>query len=368
MFLLRGIPTLLLLALLTGCAAHHPKTPPVITPVAIAGVDYLPVPALCDRYHAKLSWDRRAHTITVDVRGLQIRGEENSPLITLNGIPQRLTGPLVVYHRTLMAPSSVEQWLSLTGSPPAVTPAPLPPPPAPVPTNVNQMRRIMLDPGHGGHDPGAIGPNGVREKDVVLDVARRLRDKLAGRGVDVQMTRADDTFIPLTGRTRLANERRADLFVSIHANASRNRHVYGVEAYYLREKADGSAWAYAAAGGLPPPVDEGLMAGSSRTLKAIVWDLLHAERRREAVELGMRLCRSLREQAQTRSRGVRGARFQVLRTAAMPAVLIEVGYLTNQEEEARLGDPAYRDALAESLANGLLQYVQQYAQSDGFTR
>ena len=350
---------------LVGCAAHHPRTPAVITPVQIAGVDYLPVQGLCDRYHATLSWDRRAHAVTVDARGLQIRGAENSPLITLNGIPQRLTGPLVVYHRTLMAPSTVEQWLSLTGPSPA---PPSAPPPAPASTGANHIRRIMLDPGHGGHDPGAIGPGGVREKDVVLDVARRLREKLVARGLDVQMTRDDDTFIPLTGRARLANERRADLFLSLHANSSRNRRVYGVEAYYLREQADGSAWAYAAAGELPPPVDEGLLAGPSRTLTAIVWDLRHTESRREAVELGMRLCRSLREQMQTRSRGVRGARFQVLRTAAMPALLLEIGYLTNREEEAHLGDPAYRDAMAESLASGLLQYVQQYARSDGFSR
>ena len=101
-------------------------------------------------------------------------------------------------------------------------------------------------------------------------------------------------------------------------------------------------------------------------MNAILWDLLHAERRRESVELGMRLCRALREQLQLRSRGVRGARFHVLRTATMPALLLEVGYLTNAQEGARLNDPAFRDTLAGAVADGVLHYVQQYAQSNGF--
>ena len=289
---------------------------------------------------------------------LLMTGRENNPLVMVNGFPQRLAGPIVVYRGVVMVPRVLEDWLPRLGLPPAQPPA----------AGGNAIRRIILDPGHGGHDPGAIGPSGVREKDVVLDIARRLRDKLVARGVEVLMTREDDTFVPLGGRTRLAAERQADLFLSIHANASRNKRVHGVEAYYLREAQDGSGWAWSAAREFQAPVNTGAMGQPSRTLNAILWDLLHAECRREAVELGMRLCRTLREQLQLRSRGVRGARFHVLRTATMPAVLLEVGYLTHQEEEMRLGDPAFREALAQAVADGTLHYVQQYAQSNGFAR
>lgn len=351
---------LLLLSLLTGCAApRHAATGPV-APTRIGGLDYLPLESLCARAQAVCRWDRRAHTVTVQLGPLLMAGQEHSPAVTVNGFPRRLAGPIVVYHGVLMVPRTLEDWLLTLGAPSAAAP------PA-VSTGANAIRRVVLDPGHGGHDPGAIGVAGVREKDVVLDVARRLRDKLASGGVEALMTREDDTFVPLGGRTQMAAERKADLFVSIHANASRNKRVHGVEAYYLRETQDGSGWAWSAAGAFDPPVG-GTALDRSRTLRAILWDLAHAEHRREAVEVGMRLCRVMREQLRLRSRGVRGARFHVLRTAMMPAVLVEVGYLTNAGEEAQLDDAAFREALAAALADGVLHYVRQYAQRDGFAR
>ena len=343
----------MVLLLAAGCAGPRPPSTAALVPTRIGGLEYVSLHALCQRHQATCQWNRKTHDVTVQCGGWQVHGQENSPVVTVNGLPQRLTGPLVIYHRTLMAPRSLEDWLTRVG-----LPAPPTQPTTALPSSANQIRRIMLDPGHGGQDPGAAGPSGVREKDIVLDIAKRLRDKLVMHGMDVYMTRDDDTFIPLTERTRMANDRRVDLFLSIHGNASRNRHIYGVEAYYLREKADGAAWAWAAAGEFPPPADPGALWEQNRTLKAILWDLTHAEHRREAVELGMRLCRSLREQMQIRSRGVRGARFHVLRTAAMPAVLLEVGYLTNPQEETRLHDAAYRDSLAEALAAGIRQYAQ----------
>ena len=353
----------LLLVLAAGCAGSR-HTVPAGTAVAtnIGGLEYIPLHALCQEYNASCQWDRDSHAVLVQYGPFQVRGEENSPMVSINGLQQRLPGPVVVYRGAVMVPRALKDWLpriGVTPPPAALTPS--------LPAGANQLRRVMLDPGHGGKDPGASA-HGVREKDVVLDIAQRLRQHLSARGVEVLMTRDDDTFIALGERTRLANQRGADLFLSIHANASRNRNAHGVEAYYLREKADGSAWAWAASGEFDAPVPAAELGASSRTLKAILWDLAHAEDRRESVELSMRLCRTLREELQARSRGVRGARFQVLRTAAMPAVLLEVGYLTNTAEEARLGDPSYREAFARALADGVLHYAQQYAQTDGFAR
>lgn len=351
------LPIVLLFA--AGCAGPRSAATGVVEPTRIGGLDYVPLQSLCERTQAACQWDRPAKTVTVQLGPLRMAGREQSPQVTVNGIPQRLSGPIVVYRGALMVPRTLEEWLTRLGVPPAA--------PAPA-AGTNAIRRIILDPGHGGHDPGAIGAAGVREKDVTLDIARRLRQQLVARGVEVLMTREDDTFVSLGARTRMAAERQADLFLSIHANASRNKRVHGVEAYYLREAQDGSAWAWSAAGEFQPPVAPGVLAGGDRTLHAILWDLLHAERRRQAVELGMRLCRTLREQLQLRSRGVRGARFHVLRTATMPAVLLEVGYLTNAAEGSRLGDPAFRESLAAAIAQGTLHYVQQYAQSNGFAR
>lgn len=342
-----------------GCAGPRSAAIATVAPTRIGGLDYLPLQSLCQRTQAACQWDRRAQTVTVQLGALQMAGKENSPSVTINGIPQRLAGPIVVYRGVLMVPRVLEDWLSKIGLQPAIPPA--------AAAGANVIRRVILDPGHGGHDPGATGPTGVREKEVVLDLARRLRDHLAARGVEVLMTRADDTFVSLGGRTRLAAEQQADLFLSIHANASRNKRVHGVEAYYLREAQDGSGWAWSAAAQAAPPM-EGRALDQNRTLKAILWDLAHAEHRREAVELGMRFCRTLREQLQLRSRGVRGARFHVLRTATMPAVLLEIGYLSNPEEERRLADPAFREAMAGALADGALHYLHQYAQSNGFAR
>ena len=266
------LPMVLLLA--AGCAAPHRPVTGAITPTRIGGLDYLPLQALCARTQATCHWDRRAHTVTVQLDALQMAGQENSPFVTINGLPQRLTGPIVLYHGAVMVPRVLEDWL------PKLSLQPFAQPPA-LAAGAQYIRRVILDPGHGGHDPGATGPTGVREKDVVLDVARRLRDKLAARGVEVLMTREDDTFIPLGGRTRLAADHEADLFLSLHANASRNKRVHGVEAYYLREAQDGSGWAWSAAGEFAPPV-EGATLGQSRTLNAILWDMAHAEHRREA--------------------------------------------------------------------------------------
>jgi len=172
---------------------------------------------------------------------------------------------------------------------------------------------VMIAPGHGGRDPGAIGIGGLREKDINTTISNRLRQQLQAAGLTVLMTRDSDVYVSLEGRTQMANRAGADLFVSIHANAiSMSRpEVNGLETYYLSS--------------------------------------------------GERLARSIHSSVlrntDMRDRGVRQARFYVLRHTTMPAVLVETGFVTGAEDAARFRDPAAVNRIADGIARGILDYL-----------
>ena len=217
---------------------------------------------------------------------------------------------------------------------------------------VSPIQTVVLDAGHGGHDPGT-SHFGLREKDLTLDIARRLRVQLEGRGLTVTMTRDRDEFIELSRRPAIANRMGADLFVSVHVNANRNRQVSGIEVYYPRESRIN------AAGLLPPSVQPAEVGPATPTVRQILWDLVLSRTRRYSIRMAVHLCRAMRARLGTRCRGVKGARFVVLREAVMPAVLIEVGYVSNHAEASRLSSPSYREAIADGIADGLFSYVEE---------
>lgn len=219
------------------------------------------------------------------------------------------------------------------------------------------IHRIVIDAGHGGHDSGTLGPHGLEEKNVVLDVALRLGKLLQQRlGVQVIYTRRTDTFIPLQERTAIANRAHADLFLSIHANSSPEPEVRGVETYYLNFTGSPNALAVAArenAGsgrsvhdlsGLVQKITLTDKIGESRTLAADVQQGLYQGLRRGNPDL--------------HNRGVRQAPFMVLIGARMPSILAEISFLTNASDAADLRQPAYRQRIAESLYHGVAAYVQ----------
>ena len=212
---------------------------------------------------------------------------------------------------------------------------------------------IVVDAGHGGKDPGTQH-NGLREKDLNLDIVRRLRTELKARGLAAVLTRDRDEFIPLSQRPDVANRIAADLFVSVHINASRNRRVSGFEVYYPRESVVNGATA-----GLPPGVEPAEVAQPSASIRQILWDLFMRHSRRDSTRMASYICRSMRERVGARCRGIKGARFVVLREAQMPAVLVEVGYVTNRSDAARLASPSYRQAVAEAIADGVAAYLRE---------
>ena len=217
------------------------------------------------------------------------------------------------------------------------------------------LSRIVIDPGHGGHDPGAQ-PGLLSEADIVLDVAQRLEKILLKQNLDVVLTRRTDAFVPLEERTAIANREGADLFLSIHVNASANRSARGVETYFLNFASNPEAEAVAAREN----------SSSGRTMhslpeivRAIALNNKLDESRDLAGLVQRAMIRRLRTQNKTvRDLGVKQAPFVVLIGAAMPSVLAEISFLTNRSEATLLRTGTYRQRIAEALADAVMQYQQ----------
>lgn len=220
-----------------------------------------------------------------------------------------------------------------------------------------KIGRIVLDPGHGGHDTGTIGKGGLREKDLVLEVARQLQTLLEQKlGAEVVLTRTDDTFIPLEERTAKANEFRADLFVSIHANSSPTRTSSGVETYYLSFARSEEAREVAAR-------ENAATEHNIRDLEDLVKKIAAADKSAESRELASIVQKKLYQGASrvypsARNRGVRTAPFVVLIGANMPSVLAEVGFISNPRDERLLGREANRKQLVLALYAGIEGYMR----------
>ena len=218
-----------------------------------------------------------------------------------------------------------------------------------------KIGRIVVDAGHGGHDTGTIGPRGLREKDLVLDVALRLGKLLEDRmGAEVVHTRDDDTFVPLETRTALANQHEADLFISIHANSSRDPKTRGVETYYLNFTSSADALEVAAR-------ENAVSENSIHELQDLVKKIALREKIEESREFAGEVQRAihagLAKGATMPNRGVKKAPFIVLIGANMPSVLAEISFVSNPRDERRLKTPEHRQKIAESLYRGISRYV-----------
>ena len=258
---------------------------------------------------------------------------------------------------------------STATSTPTSTPTPTPPTrsatkiPDPAPDDLDEeghthgpVRRIVVDAGHGGHDPGATGPRRVREKDVTLAMARKLAKRLRDAGFEVVLTRRDDRYLALEERTAIANTARADLFLSIHANAHPRRNRTGVETYFLNVADDRYAARLAARengvdlGGedeatrILTDLDAKVSAGASRRLARLV---------QHEVTAGVRA-----RVGEVRDLGVKGALFYVLLGARMPAVLVETAFISNRDEERRLASARYQDEVAAGIARAVTGYAR----------
>jgi N-acetylmuramoyl-L-alanine amidase len=233
---------------------------------------------------------------------------------------------------------------------PAVAPAPV------VTHTLRAVRRIVLDPGHGGKDPGTVGGHGVEEKALNLMFAQSLAELLRERyGYEVLLTRTDDTFIPLAQRARIANQWNADLFVSLHCNASLSSKLRGFEVYFLSEKAsDAHASAVARAENASLALEDHETVPAP--LKALLRSLVKNANINDSSALGSLIDHDVNNRQRTKSLGIQQAGFYVLRGAEMPAVLIESGFLSNSKEERLLQDANYRQHMMEDVGNAIDAY------------
>jgi N-acetylmuramoyl-L-alanine amidase len=229
------------------------------------------------------------------------------------------------------------------------------------------LQMITIDPGHGGHDAGAMGPSGLQEKELTLDIARRVAALLQEElGVRVVLTRGKDQFVGLRERTALANRERADLFLSIHVNAAPDGAATGTETYFLSNEAtDGAARRAAEYENRLIAGEAGAKGGSSDVQRSILWDLAQSDFQQESSRVAEAIQNNLDRALRRPSRGVKQAPFYVLGGAAMPAVLVEIGFISNPQEEQRLRDDGYRDRIARALVAGVASYKRSYDQRAG---
>ncbi len=219
-----------------------------------------------------------------------------------------------------------------------------------------KIGKVVVDAGHGGHDTGTIGPKGLLEKDLVLDVALRLGRLLEkGMGAEVVFTRDDDTFVPLETRTAVANKAQADLFISVHANSSRDPSARGLETYYLNFTSSADALEVAAR-------ENAVSEKSIHELQDLVKKIALKDKIDESKELAADVQHSLvtglaAKDKGLKDRGVKKAPFIVLIGANMPSILAEISFVSNPQDERRLQTPEYRQKIAESLYRGVLRYV-----------
>jgi N-acetylmuramoyl-L-alanine amidase len=222
---------------------------------------------------------------------------------------------------------------------------------------IRPRAKIVLDPGHGGKDPGAIGVRGIAEKNIVLSIAKKLARKLRKEmNVEVILTRNNDSFVPLEDRTAIANAENADLFISLHTNASSSRRLRGIESYYLDNSTDEATIRLAAR-------ENGTSRRNVSDLQFILSDLTQSSKLEDSISLAHNLQSSLvshmgRKYRKVRNLGVKKGLFYVLVGARMPSVLLEVFFVTNRTEGRALGRRSFQSSIVEALYRGIKRYLE----------
>jgi len=305
---------------------------------------YIPVAAIARAYGLTLTEENgvsfifTSHDCRLELRPGKREAVINGEIVEMDGPADWVAGRLIVpiYMALITLPSRF---------PPGEIEL-LPPP--------TEGICIMLDPGHGGLDPGAVGEGGLLEKDVVLEITRKVKALLEMKGYDVFMTRNKDRFISLQKRARMANRRKVDLFVSIHANAAVNHLAQGTETFYYAPASDPLARALAtlenAVLKLEPQGDNGTTRNSSPTgeKNGRLTNSIHAAR---AVQ------KKIRKVTSCPDRGIKAAEFYVLKKTQMPSILVETGFLSHTGERELLASSNYRDRMARAIARGISDYL-----------
>lgn len=321
---------------LSGCATVPPR-PPKGT-VALK--------ELCDQNNLQWHWDSISQVVTLHYRDVPVKVLVGSNLVMLGHQSISLDTPVKIHRGDILVPADFK---------PKVVDKLF----KEVSYVIKKFREIVVDAGHGGKDPGAIGRNGLKEKEVVLDIAKRLKESLQEAGIKVTMTRTKDEFISLEDRTRIASRSPADLFISIHANSSRSRSAHGLEIFYLREGDYFQKQDEIFQKNFEEKITKFSMDKDSAVLKDILLDMMVQYKKGESRYFAEHVADAAPEKINAKNRGIKSAGFFVLRNTLIPAILVEVGFLTHAHEEALLRHRVYRKKIAEGLTKSILDYVER---------
>jgi len=338
------------LALLLGGCASMSMTRLPEGSFRLEGANYLPLVDLCSKYDIEWEWDSFTQTITLKKEDNIAKFLIDSPVVLINGELEIINPPARFYKGSLVVPLIFKEKVikELIKSKPTKTQG------KSFDYKRYKIKRVVIDPGHGGKDPGAIGNSGVKEKDINLDIARRLKELLEDKGIKAIMTRDRDTFVSLKKRIDITNRSSADFFISIHANANRSKRLSGFEIYYFTEEAGDVRRAQLAAKRNSSEFNDKSMDQSSKDLKVILWDMIYTENQAESIRLAKNVSLVSSKELSTDNRGLKLANFYVLKNSQIPSILIEVGYLSNPQEEKKIRDADYRQNIADMLAKAIL--------------
>jgi len=299
--------------------------------------------SLCEYHQIGWQWDGVAQVVTLSSQNLKARVMVGSNIVMLENESVTLSEPVQRIQNTIIVPPDFERRVIQKLRIKRVQP-------------LRKYKTIILDAGHGGKDPGAIGITGAREKIIVLDITKRVKRILEKSGIKAILTRSQDRFLTLEERTEKASSYNADLFVSIHANSSTSKRPQGVEVYYPkymgREK------------GKEDQIKKNQkiffrklkMKQSNPAVEKIVFDMLYSHKQNESKDLAWHVSRNLAKSIGFRNRGNMSSGFFVLRNTLVPAVLVEVGYLSNKKEERLLRKPEFRQKVAQAIAQSIIRY------------
>jgi len=342
----------LLVIFLSGCATVSRRE--ALPTYNIGGVTYVSLVSLCESENIAWEYDTFTRTVHLTKGVHKINLMVGQRLVVVDDMPQYLKYPVDIYQGTVVLPYKFKEQVLDSLFKERY-------PEHQIALLLSRIKKIVIDAGHGGNDPGTIGKLGLREKDVNLDIAKRLSKLLRADGIDVVMTRSTDNFITLERRVAIANDSKADLFISIHSNANRVRSLMGLEVYYISPYVNDSKRALYSAQNAALNLDKSSFAHPpSLNLKATLWDMIYTSNRAESVRLARDVCSAIDNNLNTKVLGIKGAPFYVLKGTHMPAILIESGFLSNYQEERLMRNAYYRQQIAENIEQGIHRYARDF--------
>lgn len=322
---------------------------------------------ICDGNDLQCDWDQVSQIVSIRKNDKEATALIDSNLVLVGERQITLDDPLRLKSGRIIVPNDFQR--KVVGELDKTAPSfiekvqtaiiPKAEPAKPVITGnfrVRKLREVILDAGHGGKDPGTIGYAKSLEKEVVLDITKRLKRMLEEQGIKVHMTRTNDKFISLQDRTAFASRTKADAFISIHANSAKKRSVQGVEVFALRNLSAAEKNDVKRTANRKIMLDSLAADKSNPYLEVLVDELMYSHKQGESYRLAQNIGKDLSRSLKIRHRGTKTAGFYVLRNTLIPAVLVEVGFLSNPKEERMLKSGRYREKVARSIARSLIGY------------